>query len=66
MGVQGSLGLWKVLLCRISLDEGMLGPMGVEHRSRRSPSSDLMVSCVVLSSLHGPNLMFYEAIRLGK
>ena len=48
--VEGLLGCWKVLLCRISLGEGMLGPIGVQCRSRRSFSSDLPKSWVVLSA----------------
>ena len=47
-GVEGLLGCWRVLLCRISWGEGMLGPMGVDCRSRRSYLSDLPASCVVL------------------
>ena len=48
---EGFLGCWKVLLCRISLGEGRLGPMVVEHRSKRSSSSDLPDSHVVLSAV---------------
>ena len=50
-GVEGILGNWKILLYRISLVEGMLGPVGVEHRFRRSSSIDLPDSCVVLSAV---------------
>ena len=45
---EGFMGPWKVLLCRISQGEGILGLMGVECRSRRSSSSELPDSCVVL------------------
>ena len=31
------------------LGEGMLGPIGIEHRSRRRSSSVLPDSCVILS-----------------
>ena len=48
-GVKGLPGYWMVLLCRISHGEGMLGLMGLDHRSRRRSSSDLPVSCVVFS-----------------
>ena len=48
-GIEGFPGYWKVLLCRILWDEGMLGPMGVDCRSRRSSFSDLPASCVVLT-----------------
>ena len=66
-GKEDLLGCWKVLLCRISSGEGMLGHMGVECRSRRSSASDLLASCILCAVQHGfngPNLSFYKAIRL--
>ena len=48
-GVKGLPGHLKVLLCRILWGEGMLGPMGVDYRSRMSSLGDLPASCVVLS-----------------
>ena len=50
MGVDGLVGHWSVLLCRISQGEGMLDPMGVDCRSRRSSLSDLLASYIVLSA----------------
>ena len=44
-------GALKVLLCRITLGEGMLGLMGVEHRSSRRSLSDLLDSWVVFSTV---------------
>ena len=48
-GVNGYQGNWMVLLCRVSQGDGMLGPMGVDCRSRNRSSNNLPASCVVLS-----------------
>ena len=50
-GVDGLPGCWKVLLCRIFWGEGMLGLLGVRHRSSRRCSSKLCDSWVVLSAV---------------
>ena len=50
-GVVGLLGHWKVLLQRISQGEGILGPIRVDHRSKRRSSSDFLDSWVVLSAV---------------
>ena len=50
-GVNGLPRHWMVLLCRISWGEGILGMMGVDHRSRKRSSIDLPVSWVVLSAV---------------
>ena len=48
-GTEGLLGCWKVLLCRISWGEGMLGLVGVEWMSRSRSSMVFLESWVVLS-----------------
>ena len=69
-GVTALPGCMMVLLCRILWGEGMLGPMGVDCRSRRRSSSNLPASCIVLYctciGLYGSNLALNEPIRPGE
>ena len=50
-GVDGLPGHWMVLLCKISMAEGILGLMGVDCRSRRRSSSDLPAFCIVFRAV---------------
>ena len=50
-GWLGLLGHWNVLLCRISLGEGMLGPIGVNQRSSRTSSTGFFDAWAVLSTV---------------
>ena len=61
-GLEGLPGCWMFRLCRISLCEGIWGPIGVEHRLR---SRVLRGWFWLLSGLGCFDLPLYEAVRLG-
>ena len=47
--------------------KGMLGLMGVDHRSKSRSSMVVLESCAVLSMvLQGSDLLLYEPVRPGK
>ena len=56
----------KVQSCRISLDEGMLGPMGVECRSRRALQGTCQIPVGVQCGLYSPKLLLDKAIGPGE
>ena len=50
-GCDGCPGHSCGLLCRLSLSEGMLGPMAVGQRLKRSVSSELLAVLAVASTI---------------
>ena len=51
MDVEGFPGQCMVLLCRISLEEGIFRLIGVDHRSRSRSSRDVLASWLVLKAV---------------
>ena len=47
-GVDGLPSHWILWLCIYSQSDGMLGPMGVDHSSKRSILRDVLASLAVL------------------
>ena len=50
-GIEGFPGWFMVLLCTISLREGIFGVIGVHHRSRSRSSKDVLASWLVLRAV---------------
>ena len=66
-GTEGLSGCCMVLLCRISLGDGIFGPIWVDCRSRSRSSRDVQTSWLVLRVVFEClDLPLYEVIGPGE